>query len=63
MMFQKQESCLEVVALSNYTQVHCQLSEALLEQMGRCKVMMMRNTTAILCQAQFSLKVSYSSVR
>ena len=54
----KSESCLEVVGLSNCTRVHCQLSAALPEQMGRCKTVMVRDLTTVLCQPHFSHKVS-----
>lgn len=59
----KRESCLEAVTRSDCTPVHCQLSAALPEQMGRCKVVTMRNTVTTPCRPWFPHKVSYSSVR
>lgn len=51
------------MGLSNCTQVPCQLSAALPEQMGRCKIVMVRDITTARCQPCFSHKVSSSSVK
>lgn len=41
--------------------MHCQLSAALPEQMGRCKIVTVRDIKTVQCQPCFPHKVSYSS--